>query len=271
VGEHILGRYRIRELPMRLRGTERMGGIFYPMRGPLKGVRENYRIIRSTLDPRSPWQFRRSLVMLGPFLRLKNYTMLGADRLKKLYELVGSVTAEGVPGDIVECGVAFGGSAAVMAHSLRCHGARRTIWLLDSFEGLPRPTREDGELAASHYRIGWCKGDAAVAQDMLTRFGLPAGDARVVPGWFEDTLPTADITEISLLHIDADLYASVRLCLEVLYDRISHGGYLVVDDYGSWPGCRGAVDEFFERRGASPGLRWIDSDAVYHVVERASP
>jgi len=84
-------------------------------------------------------------------------------------------------------------------------------------------------------------------------------------------LPTADITEISLLHIDADLYASVRLCLEVLYDRISHGGYLVVDDYGSWPGCRGAVDEFFERRGASPGLRWIDSDAVYHVVERASP
>jgi len=90
VGEHILGRYRIRELPMRLRGTERMGGIFYPMRGPLKGVRENYRIIRSTLDPRSPWQFRRSLVMLGPFLRLKNYTMLGADRLKKLYELVGA-------------------------------------------------------------------------------------------------------------------------------------------------------------------------------------
>ena len=30
-----------------------------------------------------------------------------------------------------------------------------------------------------------------------------------------------------------------------LYDRLSDGGVLIIDDYGHWEGCRRAVDEFF--------------------------
>lgn len=243
-----------------------MGGIFQPMRGPWQRTRENYRVVKAALDLRSFSRLRRSAAMVRPMLTLKDHTMLSAARLTTLYELVGSITAGNVPGDIVECGVAFGGSAAIMAHSLHRHDVRRTVWLLDSFEGLPPPTEEDGESAAARYYVGWCKGDAGVAVAMLERFGVTATDIKVVPGWFEDTVPAVAIDRIAILHIDADMFASVRVCLDVLYDRISSGGYLVVDDYGSWPGCRRAVDEFFQRRAILPELQWIDSDAVLHVV-----
>jgi hypothetical protein len=47
------------------------------------------------------------------------------------------------------------------------------------------------------------------------------------------------------LHIDADWYASVRLVLEALYGRVVPRGFVVLDDYGHWPGCQQAVDDFF--------------------------
>ena len=31
--------------------------------------------------------------------------------------------------------------------------------------------------------------------------------------------------------------------LTALYPKVSRGGFVVVDDYYSWPGCRQAVDE----------------------------
>ena len=66
----------------------------------------------------------------------------------RLYKLVQQVNKMGLPGDIVECGVWNGGSAAIMgvaAQSSHNYKNRR-LWLFDSFEGLPRPTEKDGDL-----------------------------------------------------------------------------------------------------------------------------
>jgi hypothetical protein len=63
--------------------------------------------------------------------------------------------------------------------------------------------------------------------------------------------------------VDCDWYASVRFCLEQLYDQVSPGGYVVIDDYGHWQGCRRAVDEFLTSRGMIGALTRVDYTGVY--------
>lgn len=69
--------------------------------------------------------------------------------------------------------------------------------------------------------------------------------------------------KIALLHIDGDWYASVKVCLEELYDAVVPGGFILFDDYGYWPGCKRAVDEFFRKKKHKPKLHKIDFSGVY--------
>jgi hypothetical protein len=63
------------------------------------------------------------------------------------------------------------------------------------------------------------------------------------------------------MRLDGDLYESTHDALVNLYDRLSPGGYVIVDDYGeeSWTYCRRAVDEFRARRGIRDPLIRVDS------------
>jgi len=65
------------------------------------------------------------------------------------------------------------------------------------------------------------------------------------PGWFADTIPTAEIGEIALLRLDGDLYESTRICVEHLYPKLSVGGWVIVDDW-NLDGARKAVQELLE-------------------------
>ena len=40
------------------------------------------------------------------------------------------------------------------------------------------------------------------------------------------------------------MYESTMETLMALYDRVSTGGFVIVDDYACVPGCRAAVDDF---------------------------
>lgn len=50
---------------------------------------------------------------------------------------------EGVSGDVVECGVAWGRSLAILALLVRHGGTPRHLYGFDSFQGLSSPTGED--------------------------------------------------------------------------------------------------------------------------------
>jgi hypothetical protein len=175
--------------------------------------------------------------------------MVGVPRLRTLYRLAKRSIAHGIPGAFVECGTCNGGSGAVLAHVAATD--RRPVWLFDSFEGLPEPAPEDGDSA-----IGWkggCLGQQAMVTEVLGRV-----DAR-----FEDTLVSAPTGPIAVLHLDGDWYESTRQILSALYDRIDPRGFLAVDDYGHWPGCRRAVDEFFKERGVQPQIVRSDYTGVW--------
>ncbi len=66
-----------------------------------------------------------------------------------------------------------------------------------------------------------------------------------------------------MLRLDGDLYESTIQALEGLYDRLSVGGYVIVDDYGNVAGCRQAVHDFRDARGIKDPIRPIDWAGVY--------
>ena len=97
------------------------------------------------------------------------------------------------------------------------------------------------------------------------RYGLLDEQVRFLKGWFKDTLPTAPITTLSIMRLDGDYYESTWDALINLYDKLSLGGYAIVDDYGedSWTYCRRAVDEFRSQRGIKDPMIPVDSKCYY--------
>jgi hypothetical protein len=186
-------------------------------------------------------------------------TLVGPERVHNLYLLAKRIEEEKIPGDVIECGVCNGGTAALLARFATRSQLDRITWLLDSFQGMPVTTPEDGDAAKAH--IGKEVGDIGRVKRALGRVGADMSRVRIVPGWFQDTFPSVTASRIALLNIDADWYESVKLCLETFYDRVVIGGFISFDDYGHWPGCRQAVDEFFQARQLPYKLQQVDYTA----------
>jgi O-methyltransferase len=195
------------------------------------------------------------------------YTMIGHKRLDNLQDCIMDVLDRQVPGDFVETGVWRGGATIFMRAALKARGETdRTVWVADSFAGLPKPRdSEDGEdlshvehLAVSLDRV----------RDNFARFDLLDGQVKFLKGWFCDTLPTAPIEKLALLRLDGDLYSSTMDALQALYPKVSPGGYVIVDDYGSWPECKRAVDEYIARNQIRADIHTVDYTGAYWRVER---
>ena len=200
----------------------------------------------------SSWAGVRGSVRLVRLLSaVRANTVVSRSKLNALYSLGRHIEAAGIQGIVVECGVFRGGSAALLAAAT---APSRHVYLFDSFQGLPAPGEKDGQQARSLYRNGWCRGTTQDVRDVCRRVGIPDGRVHLVEGWFQDTLPAFAGAPVALLHIDADWYDSVRLCLETFYDRVSPGGAIAFDDYGRWEGCTSAVDEFLSARGLRGSL-----------------
>ena len=192
-------------------------------------------------------------------------TLVSPERVHNLYVLAKRIEIENIPGDVIECGVCNGGTAALLARFATRSRLKRTMWLLDSFEGMPLTTAQDGEAAKAH--IGKEVGDIDRVKRALARVRADMSRVRIVPGWFQDTFPSVTASQIALLNIDADWYESVKLCLETFYDRVATGGFVSFDDYGHWPGCRKAVDEFFQTRKLPYKLQQVDYTAHWFRKE----
>lgn len=189
--------------------------------------------------------------------RVRPFTMVPEESLAELALQVGGLLIDAVPGDIVECGVWRGGASFLMADLLRRAGVSdRKVWLCDSFEGLPAPADIDGEVAnryardtdSPRYRDN-CLATLEDVRNIASTLGL-TDRVEFVKGWFDTTLPElrSRVGTIALLRIDADWYASVRSCLDALYDAVADGGLIVVDDYYTYEGCAIAVHEFLGER-----------------------
>lgn len=192
------------------------------------------------------------------FEACRRYTMTSVERMYALYKAVEYVVKAGVPGNIVECGVWRGGSMMLAARTLlKCGDASRILTLYDTFEGHPKPDREVdisifGENAADVWHEGWAAVSVGEVLTNMESTGYPRGRMLFVKGKVEDTLPKIvdESWPIAIARLDTDWYAGAKVELEVLWPRISSGGVLIIDDYGSYKGQRKAVDEYFADKPA---------------------
>ncbi len=174
------------------------------------------------------------------------YTMLSEARLYSLFCHAKEICVQNRPGNFVECGVAAGGSSALLACVIKKHSRRpRRLFSFDSFEGMPAPTAEDRHQGQAAEATGWGTGTCSAPESSLRRICTELGVWDIVTpvsGYFQDTLPGMrdKIGMIALLHLDGDWYESTRAILNNLYDRVLDDGFLQVDDYGHWEGCRKA-------------------------------
>jgi hypothetical protein len=190
-------------------------------------------------------------------------TMVGLVRLDDLQRCIESVIADDVPGDVIEAGAWRGGASILMRATLDTLGASdRTVWVADSFQGLPKPDEsfpEDRELDLSW--LNYLAVSREEVRQSFERLGLGDG-VRFVEGFFEDTLPTLTDQSWSLLRLDGDNYESTWVALESLYPGLSAGGYVVVDDYLLISECRRAVDEYREAHGIAEPIEKIDQIGI---------
>jgi O-methyltransferase len=194
------------------------------------------------------------------------HTMIGVKRLANLRQLVESVIANHIPGDFIETGVWRGGACILMRAVLKAYNVKdRRVWVADSFQGVPAPDLEKypADEGSDYHTFSELSVSFEDVRRNIEKYGLLDDQVVFLKGWFKDTLPQAPIERLALLRLDGDLYESTIVALNALYDKLSIGGYVIVDDYHVVPGCKNAIGDFFTSRNISPELSEIDGVGVF--------
>ena len=187
-------------------------------------------------------------------------TMIGTRRMDNLEQCVSRALDDDVPGDLIETGVWRGGASIFMRGILRAYGVKdRTVYVADSFAGVPPPdvARYPADAGIDLHLWPGLAVDLDEVRANFDRYGLLDDQVRFVPGWFRDTLPALRGHRWAVVRLDGDLYESTMDSLENLYDGLSTGGWLIVDDY-EIPACRQAVTDFRDRRGIDDPIIEVD-------------
>ena len=198
------------------------------------------------------------------------YTMIGMNRLNHLEQCVNEVLDKGVPGDLVETGSWRGGATMLMkAILIERKIYDRTVWVADSFRGLPPPDEKkypaDRNMDLHKKQI--LSADLNEVKQAFRDFELLDDRVQFLVGWFKDTLPVAPIKNVALLRLDGDMYESTMDALTHLYPKLSPGGIVIIDDYGSFPACRSAVDDYRKEHHIQETIESLDGVTV-HLIKQ---
>jgi O-methyltransferase len=183
----------------------------------------------------SPWlgngEFGRYYKIAAP------KTLVSVPRCYILYSLL--MQAMNISGDVWECGVYKGGTAAMIASILKDGSSSKKLYLFDTFEGMPETDSEKDRFK---------KGDFSDTTIEAVASYVGCDDICILrKGFIPATFVGLESASIAFAHIDVDIYKSIFDCLNFIWPRLSLGGFIVFDDYGfpSCPGARAAVDKFF--------------------------
>ncbi len=209
------------------------------------------------------------------YRQVRSYTMLSEQRLYSLYSHAKRICEENIPGNFVECGVAAGGSSALLAATIKQYSQQpRFLYSFDSFDGMPEPGEFDmaaGGVDAQS--TGWGTGTCAAPESSLIEICTKLGVANLVnpiKGYFEDTLPVKRdwVGMIAFLHLDGDWYDSTKAILYNLYERVVQGGFMQVSNYGHWTGCKKAIHNFNTEQNTTFKITDIDGTGVWISKEQ---
>lgn len=228
----------------------------------------NYKIVPLKLPVDFENEFKRIHKLCRP------YTMTSNENMYALYMAIKYIADNNIPGDLIECGVWKGGSAMLMAYTLlENENKTKNIYLYDTFAGMAEPSEIDISRvnSSSAYKIwkkrkkknynAWCYSSFNEVSANMLKTKYPRKKIFLVEGKVENTIPKIAPEKISLLRLDTDWYKSTKHELIHLFPRLSKGGVLIIDDYGSWEGARKATDGYIQKNNIKILLNRIDGTA----------
>lgn len=124
---------------------------------------------------------------------------------------------------------------------------RKTLWIYDSFAGLPAKTAEDNSGAGQHFQAGELFVTKHEVVTKLKKAGLH--NVIVKKAWFDELTDTDLPAQIAFAFLDGDLYSSIKTSLKLVAPRLTPQGFILVHDYNNpeLPGSSRAVDEFLSQ------------------------
>ena len=166
---------------------------------------------------------------------------------------------ENIEGTILECGVGEGVTLSILCSLNLLEKKDRLIWGFDSFEGFPKPTKEDDLnqekiKGLEDYKVF----NIEYVYKTLTEFGISKADIDrkiiLAKGFMPESFSLYDSKPIALLHLDLDLYLSYKDSINFFYDKVAKGGIIAFDEYNKpmdiakWPGAVKAINEFLDSK-----------------------
>jgi len=182
------------------------------------------------------------------------YLSCDITRISKLlahYELYK--IAHNIPGAIVECGVFKGASLTRFAtfRELLDNPFSKKIIGFDIFGKFPNTKYKQDK--AMRKRFISEAGNTSISVTQMKKIFKHKGLNRnfeLVKGDITKTVPkylkSHPELRISILNLDTDIYEPAVTILEYLYPRISKGGIIILDDYGTFPGETKAIEDYFK-------------------------
>jgi O-methyltransferase len=196
--------------------------------------------------------------------RISGHSMVTYDGALSLLDQVKFCEMHNIAGDYVELGTWKGGCIALMAMAnLRSGSKHRTIHGFDSFRGMPERNPDfDNDASAANLAPGSLAASATDVRSIVQSTGYPSELLVLHEGWFENTVPAANIKNIAILRIDGDFYGSYKIALENFWEKVTPGGFVIFDDW-VFAGCRQAVAEFFASRNIKSYICFADATVRY--------
>lgn len=194
------------------------------------------------------------------------HSMIGNKRMSNVQALAEHALARGIPGDFIETGVWRGGTCIMMRAVLKAYDVTdRTVWVADSFAGLPPPDPKlyPADQGDTHFTFAELAISLEQVKQNFSRYGLLDEQVRFLKGWFKDTLPAAPIQQLAVLRLDGDMYESTIDALRSLFPKLAPGGFVIIDDYGYIESCRRAVHDYRNAHGITDTIYDIDGIGVF--------
>jgi cephalosporin hydroxylase len=221
------------------------------LRDPVRNAQESYRALE-----------RQRFAAAGPddaaaasFLA---YAPMGRAQLDHLEAALDTLRAEGVPGDLVECGTGRGGGAIFMRAYLDTHEVGdASVWVVDRFRSSPEP---DLTPSLPERGVAGFHPDLNIVREGFARFDMLDDRVRFVQG------PPAALDRggpacVALLRIGRPAAHEAGRILDALYDRVAEGGVIIIH-CGVASDCRADVESFRANRSIDTPLQSVDATAI---------
>lgn len=137
-------------------------------------------------------------------------------------------------GAFVECGVNRGFMSSAIMHLLDWDKTGRIFYLLDSFAGVDERSLSEDERtsggarrAARDLESGFYTTDVVAVRANFAEWR----NTRLIVGTIPETLNQIDAEQIAFLHIDLNCALPEVAALTALWDRLTTGAFVLLDDY----------------------------------------